>query len=231
MPLVCLVHGGPTSQHANQYHAGSGGSNAQLLANAGFAVLLPNPRGSVGWGLEFAESNVGDQGGMDWQDIMRGVDYCIEQSIADPERLALTGGSFGGYITAWGVTQTDRFKAAVMYDGVCDWRSLHGMSEIPAWPRIFYRGADAWDPDGLYRDFSPITHIKNVTTPTLIIHGEKDVLCPVEQAYQFHRGLKDEGVEVELVIHPREPHGHKERNHIRDAANRTVEWMVKHLEP
>ena len=231
LPLVCIVHGGPTSQTANVYHAASNNSHAQLFAAAGFAVLLPNPRGSVGWGLEFAESNVGDQGGMDWQDILRGVDYCVEQGIADPDRLGLTGGSFGGYITAWGVTQTDRFKAAVMYDGVCDWRSLRGISEIPAWPRFFYGHVDGWDPDGLEAEFSPITHVKNVSTPTLIIHGGEDVLCPIEQARMFHRALKDHGVKTELVVHPREPHGHKERNHIIDAWNRTIAWMTEHLKP
>ncbi len=231
LPMFTMVHGGPTSASANMYHAGGGNNYAQLLAAEGFAVFMPNPRGSTGWGMEFSESNLGDQGGKDWEDIQLGVDYCIEQGIADPERLSVGGGSYGGFMTAWAVTQTDRFKAAVMSAGISDWRSFHGMTGIHNWDWIFYNKPDPWDPDGTYRKFSPITYIKNAKTPTLIVHGEEDQVCPVEQAYQFHRGLKDHGVDVELVVYPREPHGYKEYQHIRDVQSRTVEWLLKYLEP
>ena len=231
LPMITLIHGGPTSAHGNVYHAGSGRDFSQLLAAAGFAVFLPNPRGSTGWGMEFSESNLGDQGGKDWQDVQLGVDHCIDHGIADPERLGVAGGSYGGFMTAWSVTQTDRFKAAVMSAGISDWRSFHGMTGIHTWDWIFYNRPDPWDPDGIYRHFSPITHIKNAKTPTLIVHGEEDQVCPVEQAYQFHRGLKDHGVPVELVVYPREPHGLREIAHIRDVQSRTVEWLVKYMEP
>ena len=165
------------------------------------------------------------------QDVQLGVDHCIDHGIADPERLGVAGGSYGGFMTAWTVTQTDRFKAAVMSAGISDWRSFHGMTGIHTWDWIFYNRPDPWDPDGIYRHFSPITHIKNAKTPTLIVHGEEDQVCPVEQAYQFHRGLKDHGVPVELVVYPREPHGIREIAHIRDVQSRTVEWLVKYMEP
>ena len=231
LPMITLIHGGPTSAHSNVYHAGSGRDYSSLLAAEGFAVFMPNPRGSTGWGMEFSESNLGDQGGKDWEDVQLGVDYCIEQGLADPERLGVAGGSYGGFMTAWTVTQTDRFKTAVMSAGISDWRSFHGMTGIHNWDWIFYNRPDPWDPDGIYRDFSPITYIKNAKTPTLIVHGEEDQVCPVEQAYQFHRGLKDHGVDVELVVYPREPHGIREIAHIRDVQNRTVEWLLKYLEP
>jgi dipeptidyl aminopeptidase/acylaminoacyl peptidase len=168
-------------------------------------------------------------GGKDWEDIQAGIDYCIELGIADPERLGIAGNSYGGFMAAWAVTQTDRFKAALMRAGISDWRSFHGMTVISDWDSIYYGGADTWDPDGVYRRFSPITHVKNVKTPTLIIHGEVDRDVPVEQAYLFHRALRELGVEVELVVYPRERHGFQERNHILDAARRTVQWFAERL--
>lgn len=227
--MVTIVHGGPTSAHAYQYQAAT--RWAQLLACSGMAVFLPNPRGSVGWGLEFAESNIGDMGGKDWQDIQKGIDYCVEQGIADPERLGIAGWSYGGFMTAWAVTQTQRFRAAMMGAGISDWRSFHGKSHLCDWDAIHYGDADPWDPNGLYRKFSPITYVKRVRTPTLILHGEVDEDVPVEQSYLFYRALKDLGVEVELVVYPREPHGPRERNHLLDISRRVTEWFVKHLGP
>ena len=230
LPLVCVVHGGPTSQHTNVYHAGSNSSHAQLFAAAGFAVLLPNPRGSVGWGPGVRRKQRrrpgrhGLAGHHARRRLLRRAGH-RRPGPARPHRWQFSAATS----PPGGVTQTNRFKAAVMYDGVCDWRSLRGVSEIPAWPRVFYGRVDGWDPDGLEAEFSPITHVKNVTTPTLIIHGGEDVLCPIEQARMFNRALKDHGVKTELVVHPREPHGHKERHHIIDAWNRTIAWMAEHL--
>ena len=130
LPMITVIHGGPSGAHQNSYAPAVPTNHAQAFAAIGYAVFLPNPRGSNGWGLEFTESNLGDQGGKDWQDIMLGVDYCIEQGIADPDRLGVTGNSYGGYMTMWAVTQTDRFKAAVTGMGISEWRSFHGVTEI-----------------------------------------------------------------------------------------------------
>jgi dipeptidyl aminopeptidase/acylaminoacyl peptidase len=231
LPMVTVVHGGPTNAYTHQFYAGQGRLGwMQLLAVQGMAVFLPNPRGSTGWGLEFAESNIGDMGGKDWEDIQKGVDYLIQQGIADPDRLGITGWSYGGFMTAWAVTQTDRFKAAMMGAGISDWRSFHGRSYLCDWDAKHYGNADPWDPDGLFRRFSPITYVNRVKTPTLIIHGEEDGDVPVEQSYLFYRALNDLGVETELVIYPREPHGPQEKNHILDMGRRIPEWFARHLE-
>jgi dipeptidyl aminopeptidase/acylaminoacyl peptidase len=228
-PMVTLVHGGPTGAHLRQYLASRGW--AQLLAAQGVAVFLPNPRGSTGWGLEFAESNIGDMGGKDWEDIQLGIDHLVERGVADPARLGVAGWSYGGFMTAWAVTQTDRFRAAMMGAGIADWRSFHGRSYLCDWDAIHYGDADPYDPDGVYRKFSPITYVKRVRTPTLILHGEEDRDVPVEQSYLFYRALKDLGVETELVVYPREPHGPQEKSHLLDIARRITEWFAKHLEP
>jgi dipeptidyl aminopeptidase/acylaminoacyl peptidase len=228
-PMVTVVHGGPTSVHGHQYYAGR--QWFQLLATQGIAVFLPNPRGSTGWGLEFAESNIGDMGGKDWEDIQLGVDHCVAERIADPDRLGIAGWSYGGFMTAWAVTQTERFKAAMMGAGIADWRSFHGRSYLCDWDAIHYGDADPWDPDGTFKKFSPITYVKNARTPTLIVHGAQDGDVPVEQSFLFYRALQDLGVESELVMYPREPHGLQERNHMLDLGRRITEWFVKHLEP
>ncbi len=178
-PLVTNVHGGPTFTYGCEYYVDS--RWFQQLAGQGIAVFLPNPRGSTGRGLTFAESNIGDMGGKDWEDIQKGIDALIERGLADRERLGISGGSYGGFMAAWAVTQTNRFKAAVMLAGISDWRSFHGRSYLCDWDAIHYGGADPWDPDGIFRPRSPITHVRSVTTPTLILHGEKDLDVPVEQ--------------------------------------------------
>jgi dipeptidyl aminopeptidase/acylaminoacyl peptidase len=226
-PMVTLVHGGPLLAHLNRYTPAY--REQGLLAASGIAVFMPNPRGSTGWGLEFAESNIGDMGGKDWEDIVAGIDHCVGLGIADPDRLGIAGNSYGGFIAAWAVTQTDRFRGALMRAGISDWRSFHGKTSITAWDSIFYGDADPWEPDGIFTNFSPITHVKSVKTPTLIIHGEVDRDVPVEQAYLFHRALSELGVETELVVYPREPHGFSERAHILDATRRTVEWFSERL--
>ena len=132
-------------------------------------------------------------------------------------------------MAAWAVTQSNRFKAAIMRAGISDWRSFHGRSILAGWDSIHYGDADPYEMDGVLSNFSPITHVKQVKTPTLIIHGEVDPVCPVEQAYSFHRALKDLGVETELVVYPREGHGVKEWAHVFDLKRRTLKWFVGRL--
>jgi dipeptidyl aminopeptidase/acylaminoacyl peptidase len=197
------------------------------MAANGFAILLPNPRGSYGRGLRFAEANVGDMGGGDFSDILAGVDHCLAMGIFDPKRVYIMGGSYGGFMTAWAVTQTDRFRAAIMQWGISNWLSFHGTSDVSLWDSGQYR-SDPYGPDSLQHRFSPITHVKQVKTPTLIVNGGDDTACPPSQSHEFFRALKERGVETELVIYPGEGHGLTQRAHVLDALNRYLDWFKKH---
>ena len=225
-PLVMWVHGGPTGVSASRYYAALGWN--QLLANAEYAVFLPNYRGSVGWGLEFAESNIGDMGGRDFEDMLLGIDSLIAAGIADPDRLAIAGWSYGGFTAAWAVSQTNRFRAAVMGAGISSWLSFHGKSALADWDAIHY-DTSPYLPNGKFQKFSPLAYYENLQTPTLILHGAEDQDVPVEQAYLFHRALKDKGVPTELVVYPREDHAVKERQHVVDMSQRVLAWMQRYL--
>ena len=225
-PLVMSVHGGPSGVSGSRYYAASGW--AQLMANEGYAVFMPNYRGSVGWGRKFSESNLGDMGGKDFEDMMLGIDSLIGAGIADADRLALSGWSYGGFIAAWAVSQTDRFRTVVMGAGISHWLSFHGKSCLPAWDQLYYQ-ASPYEAEGRYTRFSPLSYYDNLQTPTLILHGEVDEDVPVEQSYLFYRAMKDKGIPVELIVYPREPHGVIERAHVRDMAERVTNWLRQYL--
>jgi dipeptidyl aminopeptidase/acylaminoacyl peptidase len=224
-PTVTWVHGGPTSASTFRYPSDG---YVQLMAAKGLAVFLPNYRGSVGWGVRRAESNLGDLGGKDFADIMCGIDHCIALGIADPDRLGIGGWSYGGFMAAWAVSQTTRFRAAVMGAGISNWLSFHGNSVLSDWDAM-HLNADPYEKDGVYQRFSAINYVKRIQTPTLILHGEKDGDVPPEQSYQFFRALKDNNVETELVIYPREGHGPNEKMHLLDLARRIPAWFESHL--
>jgi dipeptidyl aminopeptidase/acylaminoacyl peptidase len=224
-PMVTWVHGGPTSASTFRYPSDG---YVQSLAARGMAVFLPNYRGSVGRGLQFAEANIGDLGGKDFQDIMLGIDYCIQLGIADSNKLGIGGWSYGGFMTAWAVSQTTRFKAAVMGAGISNWLSFHGNSVLADWDAKHYN-ADPYEKEGVYQRFSAINYAERIKTPTLILHGEKDGDVPPEQSYQFFRALKDHKIETELVIYPREGHGPNEKMHLLDLACRIPGWFEKYL--
>jgi dipeptidyl aminopeptidase/acylaminoacyl peptidase len=225
-PTIVCAHGGPTSLVANGFLVNSWWG--QLLAARGYAVFLPNFRGSTGFGLKFAEANVGDMGGKDFEDIDSGVDFLIKQGIADEKRLGFGGWSYGGFMACWTVTQTDRYKAAVMGAGISHWLSFHGNSHLQAWDANHY-DTSPYERNGLYEKFSGIHYVKRVKTPTLILHGELDRDVPSEQSYQFYRALRDHGVETELVIYPREGHGISEKNHWLDLHRRIAAWYDKYI--
>lgn len=228
LPLITLIHGGPTSLWSYDFPAARSMGWVQLLAAAGYAVLLPNPRGSMGWGTAFAEANIGDMGGGDLADILAGVDFCVQAGIADPERLGVGGWSYGGYLTAWAVTQTERFKAAVAGASITNWISFHGVSTIPGFDSTFCE-VDPFDWDGYYGQFSPVAHVRRVVTPTLFLHGERDPICPLGQAHEMWRALKELRVDTELVVYPREGHGIREREHARDVLERAVAWFTRYV--
>jgi dipeptidyl aminopeptidase/acylaminoacyl peptidase len=225
-PLILLAHGGPSGTNRAQW--GGGWTWPQQWAAAGFAVLQPNFRGSLGRGTAFADAILGDMGGKDLQDLLLGVDHLARTGQIDAARVGIMGWSYGGFTTAWAVTQTERFKAAVMGAGICDFHSFHAQSNIPDWDERFLRARPAEQPD-VYRERSAITHIAHARTPTLIVHGEKDLCVPVNQAYAFHRGLREQGIASELVVYPREGHGFLERDHLRDLSERMLAWFQRYL--
>ncbi len=223
-PMILIVHGGPSAAHQDDY----GGWIGQSLVAKGFAILRPNQRGSLGRGVAFADGVLGDMGGKDFEDLMRGVDEAVARGLADPDRLAIAGWSYGGFMTAWGVTQTTRFKAAMMGAGISDYHSFHAQTNIQAWDERFLMATPNEQPE-VYRQRSPITFARNVTTPTLIIHGEKDPCVPVNQAYAFYHALRERGVPVELAVYPREGHGFAERDHVAEWVERMIGWMERYV--
>lgn len=226
VPLIVHPHGGPTGISANEYF--SLHRWVYHLTTRGYAVFMPNYRGSTGWGIEFAEANLGDMGGKDFEDIMTGVDALIKRGFADSKRLGIGGWSYGGFMTGWATTQTNRFKAAVAGAAILHLVSFHGTSYLCVWDEIHY-DAKAHDPEGAFQKFSPMNFVARVKTPTLILHGEKDGDVPVEQGYEWFRALRDHGVETEMVVYPREPHAVTETSHVRDMLDRVCEWFELYL--
>ncbi len=224
LPLITLVHGGPAGRWSHRIN-----NWIQLLAARGYAVFAPNIRGSVGYGLSFVRSNRRDWGGGDFRDVMAGIDYLIDRGIADPDRLAIGGWSYGGYMSAWAVTQTHRFKAAVIGAPMTDLAVEYGteIADINAYD-TWYLGSPYENLDDFIR-MSPITYVKNARTPSLILVGEDDPIDPIAQCWQFYRGLKRYDVDAEMVIYPREPHRIQEELHRLDVLERMTEWFDRFL--
>jgi dipeptidyl aminopeptidase/acylaminoacyl peptidase len=229
LPAVVLVHGGPYGRWEDGCHV-SWGDWGQWLATAGYAIIMPNPRGGYGHGETFAAAARGDVGGADWLDVLAAVDAAVDRGIADPNRLGIGGWSQGGFMTAWAVTQTDRFKAGIDGAGPTEWGWMAATSDMGAFEAEL-GGSTLWDGPGPYRhsEISPLSHTRRVTTPLLILHGENDARVPVSQATSFHRALRESGATVEMVIYPREPHGIDERHHQLDLLQRVREWYDRHL--
>lgn len=226
-PTIVQVHGGPEWAWWTGWH-GSWHEWGQLLASNGYAVLLANPRGSDGQGWRFIESNINDWGGMDFEDIMSGVDDLIAQGIADPERLGIGGWSYGGFMSGWAVTHSNRFKAAVVGAGGTDLLSFTTSDISPSFLNYYFQGLPytRWD---VYADHSPVKFLQNCKTPSLILHGEADTRVPPSQGWEFYNGLKMLGVPTEMVTYPREPHGLHERLHQRDLLTRILAWYDRYL--
>jgi dipeptidyl aminopeptidase/acylaminoacyl peptidase len=230
-PLITLVHGGPYYRYADQFLLGPH-SYGQWLATAGYAVFLPNPRGGQGHGSAFAAAVAGSVGGGEWTDILTGIDLLIADGVADAGRLGIGGGSHGGFMAAWAIGQTDRFKAALMSAGISDWGMLVASGE---WPTLDagLGGSCGWEGTGPHPhdQRSPISFASKITTPVLIVHGEDDTNVPLGQAVYFHRALSRFGVEHEFVVYPREGHGFVERQHQLDLLRRTRAWFDRWLAP
>jgi dipeptidyl aminopeptidase/acylaminoacyl peptidase len=225
-PMIVAVHGGPGAAVQSAWPESADFSTA--LAGAGYFVLHPNPRGSFGQGEAFTRANVRDFGYGDFRDILAGVDEAIRVAPIDPNRLGLTGWSYGGYMTMWGVTHTDRFKAAMAGAGLANFLSYYGENQIDQWMIPFF-GKSVYDDPDVYAKSSPITFIKNAKTPTLVIVGDSDGECPTPQSYEFWHALKTLGVETQLVVYEHEGHMFVKPEHQKDRIRRTVAWFDGHL--
>jgi len=202
-PVVLFIHGGPKGKYGHAFHF-----LHQLLANKGFWVVYTNPRGSDGYSEEFADIR-GHYGERDYQDIMEAIDYFLKtHPTADPEKMAVTGISYGGYMTNWIVTQTDRFKAAISENGVSDWISDFGTSDIGFWFDPDQIGGDPWKNRKKYERQSPLTYVTNVKTPILLIHSLEDYRCYLDQSTEFYVALRYLGKEARLVIFTKGSHVH-----------------------
>ena len=223
---VVKIHGGPSGVFVQNFQASSSSSDAQRYAADGYVVLMPNPRGSSGYGEAGLQAVVGDWGGLDFQDIMTGVDTLIARGVSHPDSLGVMGWSYGGFMTAWTVTQTSRFKAAVAGAAITENIAMWGTQDIQ---HVFeaYFGAGPYEPGmwDVYQKSNPLAFIENATTPTMILHGENDPRVPPNQALIFYRGLKANGVETKLVWLPRTGHGPREPGLRYETARHQKEWM------
>jgi len=226
-PMVVDVHGGPSAAVQSKW-PGSG-DWGMALAASGYFVLLPNPRGSYGQGEAFTRANVRDFGNGDLRDILAGVDEALKVAPIDANRLGITGWSYGGYMTMFAVTQTNRFKAAMAGAGIANLQSYYGENKIDQWMIPFF-GKSVYDDPEIYAKSSPITFIKKVKTPTLVMVGDSDGECPTPQSYEFWHALKTLGVETQLVVYEHEGHHFSNPEHLRDRVRRTVAWFDGHLQ-
>ncbi len=226
-PLVVEVHGGPSWQWEDRvmltWHDWT-----QLLASRGYAVLAPNPRGSTAYGAGFQRRLQDDVGGGELADLLSGARAMVVRGIADGERLGIGGWSWGGYLTAWAVTQTEVFGAAVMGAGLANFVSDHGQNDIPGMNGLIFPGDPYREPDAYWRA-SPIRCVTSARTPTLILHGEADARVHPAQGMEFYRALKTLGVPTAFVRYPREEHTIAERRHQIDLMERIVAWFDRWL--
>jgi dipeptidyl aminopeptidase/acylaminoacyl peptidase len=225
-PLVLDVHGGPVGAYQRSWMRGHA---VPLLVSRGYAVLLPNPRGSAGRGREFAAAVVGDMGGADTHDYLSGIDAMIERGVADPARIGTMGVSYGGFMSAWLVTQDQRFKAAVAGSPVTEWYSFTFTTNIPRWGLWFLDNADPEDIGSQVHTRSPVMHASQARTPTLLTAGAKDRCTPAGQAREFYQALIGHGVDSELVIYPEEGHGVSRFPAVTDYLTRLVTWFERYM--
>jgi dipeptidyl aminopeptidase/acylaminoacyl peptidase len=221
-PLIVSVHGGPSSAVTPRWPGvGYGGVPFSAL---GYFVFMPNPRGSYGQGEKFTQANVKDFGYGDLRDVLAGMDVLEKRFPIDKDREGLTGWSYGGFMTMFGVTQTTRFRAAVAGAGISDWESYYGENSIDQWMVPFF-GKTVYDDPAVYAKSSAIDYIKNVKTPTLVVVGDRDGECPAPQSFEFWHALRAEGVKTQLVVYPNEGHGFRDPAHRRDVLERALNWF------
>jgi dienelactone hydrolase len=225
IPMITQVHGGPAAAVTPGF---PGPGIVTELLEHGYAIFRPNPRGSYGQGERFTQANVRDFGHGDLRDILTGIDAAAKIAPIDTARLGLTGGSYGGFMSMWAVTQTNRFKAVVAAAGISDWLSYYGENGIDAW-MIPYFGKSAYDDPAVYGASSAINYMHNVKTPTFAYVGEHDIECPAPQTQEFWHAMKAMNVPTSIMIYPGEGHGLRDPAHLADAEQRTLAWFDKYL--
>jgi dipeptidyl aminopeptidase/acylaminoacyl peptidase len=229
-PMIVVVHGGPASAVVARWGGGAGGLGATLFSALGYFVLMPNPRGSFGQGEEFTQANRKDFGYGDLRDILAGVDAVEAAYPVDPNRIGLIGWSYGGFMAMFAATQTHRFRAAVAGAGISNWQSYYGENSIDQWMTPYF-GASVYDDPAVYAKSSAINFIKNVTTPTLMVVGDRDGESPAPQSYEFWHALRARHVPTQLVVYPNEGHMFSDPAHRRDMIERAIEWFARYLPP
>jgi dipeptidyl aminopeptidase/acylaminoacyl peptidase len=223
-PMIVYAHGGPEAASTNRYLPAT--STVRALLDAGWLVFEPNYRGSFGQGEAFAAASIQDLGGGDWRDVLTGVDAALQVAPIDAERLGLMGGSYGGYLTMWGVTQTHRFRAAVSHAGVSDWLSIEGEAPQAGSDQVNF-GGSVYDDAAPYLKASPIMYMRGVATPVLITVGERDLECPMPQSEEFYTALQTLGVPSELYVYAGEGHALRKPENRADFRRRTVDWFQR----
>jgi dipeptidyl aminopeptidase/acylaminoacyl peptidase len=225
-PMVVLVHGGPAAAALN--HWALAFDDVEILSSLGYFVLYPNARGSMGQGEDFTQANVKDLGYGDLRDIEAGVKYVIQNFPVDPQRVGITGWSYGGYMSMWAITQTNMFRASVAGPGVSNWQSYYGQVDIEKW-LIPYFGASPYDDPAIYARSSPINFVKNTHAATLFYVGNEDSVCPAPQTFELWRALKHMGIDTKLLFYPAEGHGISLPVDQRDITRQTAAWFSEHL--
>lgn len=225
VPFLLNPHGGPTGASLLSFNP-----TEQIMAANGYIVLEPNFRGSSGRGEKFATANQNDWGDGDYKDDMSGVDAVIQKGWADPARTGAFGWSYGGYMTFWIDTQTDRFKAISPGAGLPDLYSMYSQTDIHRYLTLFFNMQAPWDNYQEYWDHSPMKYVENVKTPTMILHGQADTRVPIPQAEEFYEALSERHIPVEYVTYPRENHGFTEPRHIQDRWQRYLVFFGKYLD-
>jgi dipeptidyl aminopeptidase/acylaminoacyl peptidase len=227
-PIILQIHGGPAGVFLNNYTGKPGIYMTQLFAQQGYIILRPNPRGSSGYGKDFRYANVKDWGYGDYEDLMSGVDHVLQMGIADPDLQFVMGWSYGGYMTSWIVSQTRRFRAASMGAGLPDLISMTTTTDIPDFLIAHMGGENFWENYGEYERHSAIYHFRNVETPTQVIHGANDLRVPFTQGQEFYTALKMKGVDTEMIVYPRTPHGPREPKFLMEVSPRILTWFEKY---
>ena len=227
-PLVTLVHGGPAGVWTEGF-PGSWGNFGHVWAGKGWAVFYPNVRGSSAYGEKFQLSNVRDWGGGDFLDIQTGIDFLIAKGVADPDKLAQSGWSYGGYMTAWTITQTDRFKAAMVGAGMTNLFSMYSTNDLPRYLGGYFDERAPWENVEAYTRASAMSFVTRAKTPTLILHGAEDKRVPVGQAQELYAALRQRGVPVEMVLYPRQAHALQEPRHQLDKMRREYAWFSRYV--
>jgi len=225
--LIVLVHGGPAAA-AMSHWGGRGSLSGTAFSALGYFVLEPNPRGSYGQGEAFTAANRKDFGYGDLRDILAGVDTVLAKYPVDAQRVGLTGWSYGGFMTMFAVTQTQRFKAAVAGAGISDWKSYYGENSIDQWMTPYF-GASVYKDPAVYAKSSAIDFIDKVKTPTLAVVGDRDGECPAPQSFEFWHALRDQHVPTQLVVYPNEGHGFVSQEHRTDVLVRALDWFAKYM--